>query len=95
MTSQYLVVKYLGSVLPDNNVLRTITFFIRKQDGYQESLAILFLDKNTMKDRHRFAHETIDSVEWETIHFRCILFMTKSTNLNFKWITEAATAGVL
>ena len=62
MTSQYLVVKYLGSFLPDDNVLRAITFFIRKQDGYQESLAIFFLDKNTMKDRHRFAHETIDSV---------------------------------
>ena len=50
MTSQYLVVKYLGSFLPDKNVLITITFFIRKQDEYQESLGILFLDKNTMKE---------------------------------------------
>ena len=50
MASQYLVVKYLGSFLPDKNVLITITFFIRKQDEYQESLGILFLDKNTMKE---------------------------------------------
>ena len=50
MASQYLVVKYLGSFRPDKNVLITITFFIRKQDEYQESLGILFLDKNTMKE---------------------------------------------